>query len=281
MHWRDAQPSTTKRMRLAVIGEGPDSDLLPVVLAAGFRSNDTECEIDRLDCTMEEFADCVTHLRTVGYKAISVGNPHKPVAAKLAKDFFVVQHALGVANALSLGANVYAQNTEVPAFARLIGDLKPGSALVMGSGRAARSAVMGLFDKGWHVRLWNRSIVRTKPFVSLFVRYGKVEASPQADPSGCGLIVNATALGRRAGEQPPVLWNHARPNTTAIDFVFRNVSTEFLRSASRQGFKTIDGRELLVEQAAVAVEWWVGKPADRQPMLEAAGIHKHGPEGTV
>jgi shikimate 5-dehydrogenase len=261
-------------MRIAVIGEAADSLLMTQAFNAAFRSMELDAEAISLDCERDEFMDCVPHLHAAGFKGISVGNPHKPVAAKLAFQFYVVKYALGVANALALGDNVFAQNTEVPAFCRLIAEIPPGTALVMGSGRAARSAVMGLFESGWQVKLWNRNLMRSKPLVSLFTRYGKVDTIPQADPSGCSLVVNATTLGKRAGEQPPLLWKHARPHTTLVDYVYRGVATEFLRSGLRHGFKTIDGRELLVEQAAFAIEWWIQKAAPRDPMLYAVGFKK-------
>ena len=274
MHWREVGPSEGARMRFAVIGDPPDSELLTTVLRSAFIALQIDAEVLLLECEREAFPDCVTHLNANRFKGISVGNPHKPVAAKLATQFFIVKHALGVANALTLGDNIFAQNTEVPGFRRLIADVPPATALVMGSGRAARSAVMGLFESGWQVKLWNRNLLRSKPLVSLFLRYGNIETAHTADPTGCTLIVNATTVGRKAGEEPPIMWKYARPKTTIVDFVYRTVATEFLRSGARLGFNTIDGKELLVEQAAFAVEWWLQKSCPREPMLAAINFHK-------
>jgi len=263
-----------ERVRYAVVGDAPDCELSTVALRAAFKALDTDVELLWIDCQRDEFPDCVAHLNEMKFKGISVGNPHKPVAAKLATQFFIVKHSLGVANALSLGPNIFAQNTEVPGFRKLITDIPAASALVLGSGRAARSAIMGLFEAGWHVKLWNRNLLRSRPMVSLFLRYGKIETAHTADPSGCSLIVNATTVGRKAGEQPPIEWKHARPRSTVVDFVYRSVATEFLRSGARLGFNTIDGKELLVENAAFTVEWWLQKPCPREPMLAAINFHK-------
>lgn len=267
-------PGGDGQFRLAVIGDLPDSQLLFQAFTAGLKGLEIEGEAQLLECGREEFAECVEHLRSSGFQAVSVGNPHKPIAAKLATQFFIVKHALGVANALSLGDNIYAQNTEVPAFRKAIADIPPGAALVMGSGRAARSAIMGLYESGWQVKLWNRNLSRSKPMVSLFLRYGNIQTVPQADPSGCSLVVNATPLGRKAGEEPPLVWRYARPKTTLVDYVYRNVATEFIRDGVRRGFRTIDGRELLVEQAAFALEWWHQRPAPRDAMLQAIGFRR-------
>ena len=263
-----------ERTRYAVIGEPPDFELQAAAFAAAFRALEVDADVIPLECARDEFVDCVEHLNAIGFRGVSVGNPHKPVAAKLATQFFIVKHSLGVANALSLGPSIFAQNTEVPGFQNLIADVQPGTALVCGSGRAARSAIMGLFDAGWQVKLWNRNLLRSKPLVTLFLRYGNITPVTQADPTGCSMIVNATPIGRKAGEQPPIIWRYARPKTTLVDYVYRSVPTEFLRTGSRMGFKTVDGRELLVEQAAFAVEWWLQKPCPRDPMLAAVGYKK-------
>ncbi|MFI5385444.1 MAG: shikimate dehydrogenase family protein [Fimbriimonadales bacterium] len=232
-----------------------------------------EAAVLPMECAVEEFHDCIGRMTELGIRGVSVYNPFKSEAAKLAKQFFVVKHAMGVANALKLGPEIYAQNTEATAFTNFVKDLKPGLALVMGSGRAARSAVISLFDCGWRVRVWNRNLIRSRPFAVAFETYGKVELASSADPAGCSLVVNATPVGTKAGEQPPVKWMSAGPRTTAIDFVYRGVATEFLRSASQRGFKTVDGRQLLVEQAALALEWWLGEAVSREPMFEAIGFH--------
>lgn len=274
MDWRELGPDKQGRLRIAVVGEGADAALIPTMLTAALKEMEVPSQVVSFELRSEEFTECIQHLAACGVKGVSVGNPHKPIAAKLAKDFFQVKHALGVANALTLGLDIYGQNTEVPAFVHRIADFKPATALVMGSGRAARSVVMGLFELGWQVRLWNRSAMRTKPFLTLFQRYGKIEMATMADPSGCAMIVNATPLGARAGEQAPVKWTYAKAHTVAVDLVYRNVATEFLRQAMQRGFKTVDGRELLVEQTALALEWWTGKPVPREPMMRAAGILK-------
>jgi len=133
---------------------------------------------------------------------------------------------------------------------------------------------MSLFECGWRIRVWNRHVIRSRPMAMAFETYGKIDLASQADPAGCSLVVNATPIGTKAGEQPPVKWTSAGSRTTAIDFVYRGVATEFLRSAAQRGFRTVDGRELMVEQAALALEWWLSQPVPREPMYDAIGFRK-------
>ena len=274
MYWRDISSEPTKRLRIAVLGEGSEVTLNSKAFAGGLAEMRVDAEVATVTCAGTEFQECIRHLTECGFRGAGISNPFKSEAAKLAKQFYVVKHGMGVANALKLGSEIYAQNTEVAAFASMVRDLKPGLALVMGSGRAARSAVLSLFECGWRIRLWNRNVVRSRPFAVAFETYGKVELASHADPVGCSLIVNATPVGAKAGEQPPLRWQSTGSRITAIDFAFRNVATEFLRSAAQRGFKTIDGRELLIEQAALSLEWWLGEPVPREPMFRAIGFRK-------
>src|SRR5438045_2563588 len=140
MHWSEVSRRVGP-FRIAVLGDGSDFDLTSKSLAAAAATIRADVEISPLQCLEGEFQQCVAHLTHQGIQGVSVCNLFKAEAAKLAKQFYVVKHGLGVANALRLGMEIYAQNTEVPAFTAKVRDLKPGLALVMGSGRAARSAV--------------------------------------------------------------------------------------------------------------------------------------------
>lgn len=271
--WQDIRPSDGDVLRLAVVGEGVNTSLAPDMISAALKEMDIKAECPWLDVKPEEFDECLAHLEACGFRGVSVGNPHKVNAARAAQRFFVVRHSLGVANALIFENGIFAQNTEVPGFVQTLKDIPPGKALVLGSGGAARSVVLGLLELGWQVHVWNRNVTKSRIFVTLFKRYGdtvKMETRP--DPSGCSLVINATPLGVRIGEQPPLLWTYVRPKTVVCDLVYRRVATEFVRNASMKGLRTIDGRELLVEQAALAIEWWTNREVPRAPMRAAVGL---------
>jgi shikimate dehydrogenase len=229
-------------------------------------------EAVRLDTTAPEFEECIRHLSACGFRGVFVTNPFKVSAARMAERFFVVKHSLGVANTLLFEGGIYAQNTEVPALMESLKDVPPATALVLGAGSGARSVVMSLLELGWKVRVWNRSGMKARTILTLLRRHGQVDLVAEPDPIGCTLIVNATPLGRKIGEQPTVVWQHAKPKSVALDLVYRRVATEFLRSAAQRGFRCIDGRNLLVEQAALALQWWTTGPAPRDVMRKAAGL---------
>ena len=53
------------------------------------------------------------------------------------------------------------------------------------------------------------------------------------------------------------------------DVVYNPPQTWLLRTVQEQGFTTIDGLTLLIEEVALAFEIWTDATADRQAMREA------------
>lgn len=269
MSWRALCANPNAGIRIAVVGSGLGESLLPHILKAGLGARG---EVTPIEVSVEEIEQCIHHLQEIGFRGVAVSHPHKVSAARLAQRFFTVKHAMGVANALIFEAGIWGQNNEVASIQALVRHLAPGNALVMGAGSGARSVAVALLDSGWRVRLWNRNGMRSRLLQSTIRRFGEIELVPNANPIGCSLIVNATSLGRRAGEKLPVDWNYARRGTTVLDLVYRRVPTELLREATLRGLPVIDGRRIVAEKAALTLEWWLGETVERAPLLEAAGL---------
>lgn len=268
--WSELEPVPEGHLGIAVVGDDADASMLPELESAALEEMGLDALIVRVETDANALKDGLKRLVELGYRGVNVGNPFKPAAARLAEHFYVVRHSLGTANALMLDGGIFAMNTEVTAFTKTLDNIPIGTALVMGAGQSGRAVSMALLEAGWKVKVWSRSATKARPTMTLLQRYGSIELLPGPDPVGCGLVVNATPLGLRPGELPPVNWNQVNRNTVVYDLVVRRVNTELIRAATNRGLKTVDGRELLIEQAAQALEWWTGKPVPRGPMRVAA-----------
>ena len=272
--WAALKRMEGNTLRFAVLATGAEPTQFADMIGAGLWASKISCEGHSIAVEVPDFEPCVRHLAEIGFRGVIVLGAHRVEAARLGAKFFLAANSMGVANALSLqGTQIYAQNTEITAITELIKDIEPTKALVLGSGAAARSVITALFEAGWKVRLWNRSALKARPMIPLFARYGKIEQVYQPDPAECRLVVNCTPLGAKAGECPPLEWGHVRPKTTFLDLVIRRVPTDFLRNAANRGLKAIDGRHVIVESGAEALDWWTGTKVDRAPMREIQGLH--------
>jgi shikimate dehydrogenase len=108
-------------------------------------------------------------------------------------------------------------------------------------------------------------IIRTIPIESVTL---------QTEINDTQLLVNASPIGMAPeyiGKSPLDNLNvqlSSRP--FVFDAVYNPMDTKFLIDARKAGCKTLGGIYMLVNQGAIAFEWWTGVKSDTQLMTEAA-----------
>jgi shikimate dehydrogenase len=75
------------------------------------------------------------------------------------------------------------------------------------------------------------------------------------------VVVQTTSVGMwPAVEASPVEWPSQLPaGVVACDLIYNPCPTLFLRQAAALGAACLDGRGMLVHQAARAIRWWSGR----------------------
>jgi 3-dehydroquinate dehydratase / shikimate dehydrogenase len=183
---------------------------------------------------------------------LSVTAPYKEAALAVAGAESPLTSRIGAANTLVLNQGVWeAESTDpdgvvLPLVERGIA-VAGLAAAVIGAGGAGRSAAVGLARAGARVTLANRDAERGRraaadlrlPFLPL----------ADLDPRDFELLVNATSLGRGAGEPLPFPAAALGPGRIVIDLVYRERPTPLLAAAAARGAVAIDGREVLLSQA--------------------------------
>jgi shikimate dehydrogenase len=83
------------------------------------------------------------------------------------------------------------------------------------------------------------------------------------------VVVNTTSLGLRAEDPFPVAIASLQPETVVLDLVYRPQETAWVKAARDRGHLAGDGLCMLLEQGALAFEWWFGIAAPRDVMRHA------------
>ncbi len=263
--WRELE--NTNVAQLAVLGDPIDHSLSPRMHQAALDHLGIPGKYYALKVLFNELEDCIAHLASIGFVGVNVTIPHKESAAQIGDGDKLVD-LLSAANTLKFdGGKIAAINTDVAGFIKPIADLQPKNSLVLGAGGAAAAASYGLSRRGWSVDIWNRSPARAEDLALKF----SARVVNEPNPAGCSLVVNATPLGL-AGESPPLVWEELSPATTVYDMVYGRQPTPFLAKAVAGGCAVIDGREMLIEQGALSLEWWLDVSAPRDIMRGAIGL---------
>lgn len=164
-------------------------------------------------------------------------------------------------------------NTDVEGFVaavRALGaDATAGRALVLGAGGAARAVVRGLHLLGaGSIDVWNRTPDRARRLAAELD--GEIEVL-EALPADIryDLVVNATRLGLHPGDRLPLDLSSGRA-AAALDLVYGRRGTAWTRHAASLGIPALDGKEMLVHQAAGSLaHWFPGCEPPLEAMLDA------------
>ena len=266
--------------RLAVLGHPVAHSRSPAMQNAALAALGLgeEWRYEAIDVAPEEFEARVRAMPGEGFAGANVTVPHKTAAYALADVASEGAARIGAANTLVFGegggegeeVEVRAENTDAEGLLRsLPGSPRGHGALVLGAGGAARAVTWALLREGAEVEVWNRTELRSEHLCEELG--GRPVAAP--DQSAYELIVNTTAVGL-AGEDPfaelPLSADAFAAEQIVVDMVYGGEPTALLRAAGEAGASTVDGIEVLVQQGALSLEIWTGRPAPLDTMRAAA-----------
>jgi shikimate dehydrogenase len=223
----------------------------------------------------ELLEETVRALPAAGFVGANVTVPHKEAALALADSASRRAREIGAANTLSFSPDgtIEAENTDAPGLIAALGVDPAGlTAVVLGAGGTARSAVWALREAGATVSVWNRTPARARALAESF----GVSAIEHVQPAD--LLLNCTIVGldewtmdrnqalQSLGLNTDLLGRCAN----VVDYVYGRQATPLLAAASELAVKTVDGLAILSEQGALSFELWTGCEAPRALMRKAA-----------
>nr|WP_031236660.1 shikimate dehydrogenase [Asticcacaulis sp. AC460] len=210
------------------------------------------------------FDRLILSCRSNGIKGLNVTAPFKEQALALSDTVAESARACGSANLLTFDddGQVHAQSTDGHGLVRAFElqapncDLSAGPVVIMGAGGASRAAIAALLDAGVpEVRIVNRTLARAEELVFAFPG-DKVTAFDltQVDRafSGAVAVINAASGG------PLPLFDALDTAATIMDMTYRPLRTNWLAAAAERGLTTVDGLNMLIEQARPSFEAFYG-----------------------
>jgi shikimate dehydrogenase len=231
----------------------------PAMMNAAFGALGLDWRYLALALPPERFSETVRALAGSGYRAANVTIPHKLAALELADELTDAARAIGAVNTLTLheDGRIAGDNTDAGGLLDALGEPPPATALVLGSGGAARAAIWALREAGTRVSVWNR----TAPTAAALAGELGVEATTRPGPAD--LLVNATSVGLRREDSLEGL--PLVDSRVVVDLVYGDAPTPVAVWAEERGARLVDGREVLVRQGARSVAVWTG----HEPPLDA------------
>jgi shikimate dehydrogenase len=269
---------------VGIIGYPVGHSLSPAIHNAAFAALGLDWVYVPLPVLPDEVGAAVQGLRALGLRGANVTAPHKeavvPHLDRLGGDAEVLQavNTVAVRNGALVGFNTDVEGVRAAAYEVCGESLRGAPGLLFGAGGAARAAALALARMGVRLTVVNRTAAaaeRLSALISAAVpgsacRWVPIESLDGELVAAQVLVVNATSLGLAgAGKVPAPLADTLSASHVVFDVVYSDGGTLFLKEARARGATTVDGREMLLHQAAAAFEVWTGEPAPLRVMREA------------
>lgn len=251
--------------------------------------------VEPLPLGKDELSGIVKRLKTGQISGLNVTIPHKTAIIKELDKLSPVANLIGAVNTIYVRSKqAIGDNTDAGGFkldlelfinesgrSDELGTTKrPKQALVLGAGGAARAVVYSLIENRWDVVIAARKPAQSNAIAHSIGRVGTNsrisiirldKKSISLIKDSIDLIVNTTP----AGMWPDVdscAWPidlDFPPHVLVYDLVYKPRRTRLYKLAREQGIPVVNGLGMLVEQAALAFEFWTGIAPSREEMYKA------------
>lgn len=227
----------------------------------------------------DDFENAVRRFAASDGKGLNITVPFKQEAWQLATRRSDRAERAGAVNTLMINGedDYYGDNTDGVGLVRDLTinyrlQLAGKHILIVGAGGAVRGVIEPLLaTRPAMLTIANRTRDRALQLAQDFADMGNI--------SGCGLdefddraydvIINGTSASL-SGELPALPETLIHEHTFCYDMMYATEATPFMRWATQHGAEqVVDGKGMLVEQAAESFRLWRGCEPDTAPVIEA------------
>jgi shikimate dehydrogenase len=272
------------RRLAALIGSPVAHSLSPAIHQAAFDAAGVDWSYVAFEVAEGRAVEALDAMRVLGIAGMSVTMPHKRDIAHAVDRLEPAARALQSVNTVSWdGDDLVGSSTDGAGFVASLAevgiDVSDARVAVIGAGGAARSVVDALGRAGCtDITVLNR----TREHAELAATLAPAASVGIASDIGrADIVVNATSIGMRldAGDPPgtthtdgdmPCDPSMLHAEQIVVDLVYHPIRTAWLEAADSIGARTVDGLGMLIHQAALQQERWIGVRPDTVVMRAAA-----------
>ena len=274
---------------VGIIGYPIRHSISPVFQQAALDHYSIDATYEAWEVEPPKLAEFIAWLRSNDAMGINVTVPHKEaVIAHLDETDDWAKQAGAVNTLVNREGKFTGHNTDGVGFIRALEERAGFSAeakkvLILGAGGSAKGVALALARGGASsITFANRTLERAQQLATLIGEQGSaVEAIPLFGDedglaqavAGSDLLVNCTTMGMKHGPDEagsPIRAGLITGDILVYDLVYNPPETPLLRQAESAGARTLGGLAMLVYQGAASFEFWTGRQAPIDVMMDAA-----------
>jgi shikimate dehydrogenase len=215
---------------------------------------------------------CITGIRALGIRGISVTLPHKSAVIPYLDEVDDLAKKIGAVNTiLNVNGHLVGYNTDALGALKALEEkiqLSGKICILVGAGGAARAIGFILTQKGVKLKVVNRSPERGQELAQfLACPYIALGDLTTADAD---ILIQATSVGMAPGDHAcPVPEHVLREGMLVMDIIYNPIETKLLKIAKSKGCLTINGLGMFIHQGAEQYRLWTGMDPPFSAMIGA------------
>ncbi len=265
------------KYRLALIGHPVSHSLSPPMHNAALKYCNLEGSYGLLDIAPSELDVHIDRMKSEGYTGFNVTIPHKDAIYRMAGGHTKESTQAQASNTVKIleDGSLLAHNTDIGGFEEALAELivknQGATACVIGTGGAAKAAILGLANFGFSgVSIISRDAAKAAALAKDMeaVLAGQIKLigtiGSECSAENMSVIVNSTPMGQNAVTVPE--WMNAflakmDSKTLVFDMVYSKTryDTPVVALAKSKGLQAADGAEMLIRQAHKAFQFWTNE----------------------
>ncbi len=275
---------------LGVMGFPVSHSLSPVMHNAAIAAMGLDYVYVPFPIPVEQLPVAIAGLKAVqSVQGFNLTIPHKVEVMPLLDEVLPIAKAVGAVNTVKrVGKRWVGTNTDVAGFLNPLKqincDWQNSPALILGSGGAAKAVVAACLELGCPViHVVGRDPKKMKKFhgaMTSQLHDYNLRVHPWSSIPHllevAGIVINATPIGMASDPNAPISeaeMNLLPDHAIVYDLIYTPRPTKFLQIAAARGLKTIDGLEMLINQGAIGLEFWLDQPVPIEIMRQALLQH--------
>ena len=243
--------------KFCIIGKPVSHSLSPILHNYWFKKYNIDAEYNLLEINENEIKDVIDKIKNKELDGLNITLPYKrkiiPYLSKVIND---AEDSKSVNTVYLEGDDVVGENTDVYGFQA--GYLKEiiypknnnTKALILGAGGVAPSIILALIKSNiLDINVTNRTNEKTLFLKKQFKNIKIIEWEKYNDLiENFDIIINATSLGLKSGDDFENLFQNIKKETVYIDTIYNPSQTKMIKHLKSKNIKTYNGLDMFIYQ---------------------------------
>ena len=232
------------------------------------------------DVIAKNLENAMNGIKALKIHGLNVTIPHKETVIQYLDEIDPLALEIGAVNTIKLqNGLLHGKNTDAEGAKQALHNaginLSGLDVVLIGSGGAAKAISYCLIQKINHLTILNRTEQNAKQLVNRLKNdaQSKIIAKKLNIPNlsneikSANILINATPVGMYPSQHGSIVSKDMlHKDLVVFDLIYNPLETQLIKDAKLIGCKTLNGLDMLINQGALAFEWWTNHKPNTKSM---------------